>query len=271
MRRQTFRFTSFIAASVLSLSAMLCGTAQASGSDAMQSLINNERSSRGLVSLSFDSGVYGIAAQHSQEMADAGRIFHNDNLPNEVNGWTLLGENVGRGPSIDSVHTAFMNSAVHRSQILDPGYRAVATGVASSGGDLYVTEIFITRSGSAAPRTPRVRVASASSDHVAPPPAPVPAPVVAAAAPPPPPPVVKIESWQVSDSGFKIVVPATKPAIDRPHPRAVRVTHGRLAVIGLVCFLFAACGQLAYLISLQRKGWKTLHPAGSIKVVPAAA
>jgi cysteine-rich secretory family protein len=154
-------------------------SAQASSEESrFTSLTNHERSSRGLRTLRVTSDLVAIARRHSQQMASRGDIYHNDNLENEVGGnWTELGENVGKGPSVDSIHNAFMDSAPHRANILRSSFNQVGIGTAIKNGYIYVTEVFAKRGS-----TPRTVV------HRAPP---RPRPQVAHRAPPPPKPKPK--------------------------------------------------------------------------------
>lgn len=108
-------------------------------------LINTERSARRLPLLAADTSILPVASRHSQDMASAGRIFHNEDLAKEVSGWQLLGENVGRGIEAKAIHRAFMESSAHRSLILDPHFRGLAIGLATAAGTLWVTELFILR------------------------------------------------------------------------------------------------------------------------------
>jgi Cysteine-rich secretory protein family len=126
------------------------------------SRINAERTSRGLGAVSVSSDLVDVARRWSAKMAASGSISHDPNIGNEISGWTKLGDNVGRGPDVDSIHTAFMNSSEHRSIILDPGYTQVGVGVVASGDTLYVTEIFVRRSTTSVVRhtTARHRVTS---------------------------------------------------------------------------------------------------------------
>lgn len=113
-----------------------------------------------------------LARYHSERMAAAGTIWHTPDLTSQVSGWKYLGENVGVGPTVDALHTAFMNSPPHRANIIDPDFTEVAVGVAvDSSGQIYVTEIFF---------TPKTAVAAAPPASQPPPPAPPPAPVPAA-------------------------------------------------------------------------------------------
>ena len=91
------------------------------------------------------------ARAHSAEMMAAGNIFHSSNLAGVASGWESLAENVGAGPSVSSLHTAFMDSAGHRRNILgDFNYAGV--GVKEADGQIWVTVIFM-RKGAAPPTT----------------------------------------------------------------------------------------------------------------------
>ncbi|MCA1840357.1 MAG: CAP domain-containing protein [Actinomycetota bacterium] len=126
-----------------------------------QTKINQERGSAGLAALVFDAGLIDVARKHSSDMASANKIYHDENLPNEVSGWIRLGENVGRGQLVDDIHKAFMSSPTHRDQILDSRYIGFAVGVVTTSSDMFVTELFITRENS----DPPVRLASRRVSH----------------------------------------------------------------------------------------------------------
>ena len=106
------------------------------------SKINAARSGAGLPPVSMHSDLVPDARNHSAEMMAAGQIYHTSNLAGVASGWEALAENVGVGPSVDSLHTAFMNSAGHRANILGD-YNYVGVGVASEGDVLWVTVIFM--------------------------------------------------------------------------------------------------------------------------------
>ena len=46
------------------------------------------------------------------------------------------------GYSVRELHRAFLRSPAHRANILDPRKRVVGVGLVSSGGRLWVTELF---------------------------------------------------------------------------------------------------------------------------------
>jgi uncharacterized protein YkwD len=77
-------------------------------------------------------------------MAGSDNLHHNPNLSKELASmsWRILGENVGVGATIRSLHTAFMNSPSHRSNVLGRRYRLVGIGVVYSGGRTWVTVVF---------------------------------------------------------------------------------------------------------------------------------
>ena len=111
--------------------------------------INASRAANGLAALSVDGGLRSHARNHTQDMIDAGEIYHSsgDELKAAAgSGWSKLGENVGRGGTVDSLHKAFMNSAGHKANILGD-YNYAGIGTASSDGVLYVTVVFMKKGG----------------------------------------------------------------------------------------------------------------------------
>lgn len=137
------------------------------------SLTNTERTRQGIHKLVVKSDLTAIARNHSQSMAEDETIYHNQNLPNQVPGnWTALGENVGMGPSVQSIHNAFMDSPGHRANILDPDYTEIGIGVAIRDDTIYVTEVFAHRT-SSQPKPkpkPKPKPNPKTSVKVAPPP-----------------------------------------------------------------------------------------------------
>lgn len=142
--------------------------------------IAGERSSRGLGALQTKADLVVVARRHAERMADRGQEYHNPALGDEVQGWQVVGENVGRGPDVESLHEAFMASQTHKDQILYPGYTELGVGVVKSKSDgaLYVVQIF---------RQPMAASEPAPAPAPTPAPAPAPAPVPEPAPAPPPP------------------------------------------------------------------------------------
>jgi hypothetical protein len=127
------------------------GTAFASAAcdeRALYDSTNGSRSASGLGGLFYDTAASNVARDWSLRMASSGSLAHNPNLASDVstrvtNDWTRLGENVGVGYSISSLHSAFMNSSAHRANILGDFNRA-GVGVAyDSTGRIWVTVVFV--------------------------------------------------------------------------------------------------------------------------------
>ncbi len=109
------------------------------------SKINSTRSANGLGPLTVDGNLRSHARNHTQDMMDANEIFHSTSAELRAaggTGWTQVGENVGRGNTVDSLHTAFMNSPSHRANILGE-YNYVGIGTGTKDGALYVTVVFM--------------------------------------------------------------------------------------------------------------------------------
>ena len=116
------------------------------------SKINAARSSAGLPPVSMHSDLVPDARNHSAEMMAAGQIYHSSNLAGVASGWEALAENVGAGPTVDSLHSAFMNSSGHRANILGD-YNYVGVGVVSDGELLWATVIFMRKGATPEPTT----------------------------------------------------------------------------------------------------------------------
>ena len=117
----------------------------ASDESCFLSAINAARGAAGVAPLSVQGDLLRIARSWSQTMATAGQLFHDPNLSKLApSRWLELGENVGTGPTCDSVAQAFMNSTEHRRNILDPAFTTVGVGVVDSAdGTVWVTEDFM--------------------------------------------------------------------------------------------------------------------------------
>lgn len=183
------------------------GPAQAGYSADLTAMTNADRAAARLRALSTSNDLQSLAQSRANEMAKAGRIYHTPNLGSRVSGWKRLGENVGRGPELRDIETAFMNSPSHRQNILDPGFSQLGVGVTFDGREfLYVAVIFREPSGAATvsspppppTTTPTTRAAAAPKPKPTTTTAPKPTTTTQAptttttAAPPPPPPVEEV-------------------------------------------------------------------------------
>ncbi|CAN5450963.1 hypothetical protein BH10ACT3_BH10ACT3_01810 [soil metagenome] len=90
--------------------------------------VNASRAENGLPALSENTALDSKADAWAARLRDECNIFHSklsDGAPPE---WRKLGENVGRGGSIDQVQVAYMNSPGHRANILDGSFTQMGAG-----------------------------------------------------------------------------------------------------------------------------------------------
>lgn len=120
------------------------------------SRINSLRASKGLSQLAVSGELTGVARRWTQQMVNAGQISHNPNLGSQVSGsWTKLGENVGVGYDVDGLMQAFINSASHYRNLVDPAWTHVGVGVIVLGdGTMYTTHNFMALPAAAPPPPP---------------------------------------------------------------------------------------------------------------------
>lgn len=120
---------------------------------AFASKLNTARRAAGRGSLRLDPQLSKAAKVHTKEMVNKNLLYHTptDALKRRVTNWVELGENVGVGSTVESLHTAFMNSSAHRSNILYSNFRYVGIGTAKANGRLWVTVIFESRADPGSP------------------------------------------------------------------------------------------------------------------------
>lgn len=104
--------------------------------------INSERKSRSIRTLATNTELRTVARNWSLTMCKQGKLYHNPKLGSQVKNWRVVGENVGRGSTVSSIHTAFMKSPGHRANILDKRYTQVGVGVYKKGSTLWLTQVF---------------------------------------------------------------------------------------------------------------------------------
>jgi uncharacterized protein YkwD len=112
----------------------------------MLALTNQDRDARDRRELNFAARLSRYAKSHSEAMARKGYLFHStdDQLRDALAGydWSIGGENVGLGGSLDTLEQAFMASKLHRQNILRPAFQRAAVGVVRDGDRYWVTVIF---------------------------------------------------------------------------------------------------------------------------------
>ena len=137
---------------VLSLFAFLPGRARAgTGADVAQFLAdtNRERAASGAGPLATNDALAGVAQAWARQMAGSTHLAHNPNLVSQIDqqvttSWVKYGENVGTGPDVESIQAAFVRSAEHHQNMIDPAFTQVGIAVAyAPNGALWVTIDFL--------------------------------------------------------------------------------------------------------------------------------
>ena len=145
MRTTRSALLSLLTAATLVASTALVGAAPASAMTTREARlvdkINTARANHGLRPLRISPELMAAARSHTVAMAGARTLFHTASFSG-ICCWSAIAENVGRGSTVGVVHRALMQSAPHRANLLNPRMRHVGVGVVSSGGQLWVTEVF---------------------------------------------------------------------------------------------------------------------------------
>jgi uncharacterized protein YkwD len=139
------------------------GIVMSSDESRFAELVNKERADRDLNQLAVDPILVQVARRHSREMAEKHYFSHRSPTPAsrtpmdrymaEMTGeplWLMVGENLFYCSvvDVDRGHEAFMQSPAHKANIVDHRYERIGVGeYVTSDGELYVTEMFLSRSG----------------------------------------------------------------------------------------------------------------------------
>lgn len=117
--------------------------ARTGASIAVARLLNQERVAHGLPPLHVRDRLNQVAHQQAERMADRATLFHNPHLAADVPGrWRWVGENVGVGPDVRTVHAAFVESPGHRANMLDRDFDDVGTAAVRRGDRVWVVQVF---------------------------------------------------------------------------------------------------------------------------------
>jgi hypothetical protein len=112
-----------------------------------RTLVAQARTASRLGPLKLDPRLADVAREHTDRMIRSGGIAHNSRLGGSVSDagvdWRWVGENVGVGPNVRSIHDGFMASPKHHEIIVYPEANAIGIGVAKGDdGRTYVTQVF---------------------------------------------------------------------------------------------------------------------------------
>jgi hypothetical protein len=105
-------------------------------------LVDRARADAGVAPVVRADDLTAVGRRHAARMADGADLHHNPSLGGDVTGWDKVGENVGRGPDLDRIHAAFLDSPTHRANILDPEWTEAGVGVEVRDGTIWVTQLF---------------------------------------------------------------------------------------------------------------------------------
>ncbi len=149
--RRTHRLVALLATFAFGLSFLataapvaLAAQPDSSADSAFIDGLNKERAKAGLDPLYVDASMSAAARSWSQVMAGSQNLQHaSDITVGAPSDWRKVGENVGRGYSVDSLVDAFMASAPHAANVLDPKFTYVGVGTVVDGnGQLWTTHRF---------------------------------------------------------------------------------------------------------------------------------
>jgi hypothetical protein len=113
--------------------------------------INSLRAGQGAGQLQVHSVLTAKAQAWAAHMAATGCLCHSNLTDGITVGWSKLGENVGRGPSVASLQAAFTASPEHFANMIDKRFQWVGIGVAYGGGQMWVAEVFMDGAGPPVP------------------------------------------------------------------------------------------------------------------------
>lgn len=147
------------AAAVMALAGTAAASQWAGEEQRLVDKLNAERRAGGLGELRVDAELQRVARNWTDVMAREDRLYHNPNLAAQVQrDWLRLAENVGwyQHPTasvtehVNNLHTLFMSSDGHRTNIMGREFNWVGVGVrVTASGKLWATVSFMEGPGQA--------------------------------------------------------------------------------------------------------------------------
>jgi uncharacterized protein YkwD len=112
--------------------------------------VNRERASLGLRQLQWDNALASAARLHTTLLATHDALSHRFDGEADLQtrlrmagaSFSLVAENVAEAPDVSTLHIAWMNSAPHRANILDPQVDSIGIAIERRGEQLYATQDF---------------------------------------------------------------------------------------------------------------------------------
>ncbi len=125
-------------------------TVDASAEAQMLRLVNQARTEAGLVALTMDDSLVGVARAHSKDMFARGYFAHVnpdgkspfDRMVDAGISFKLAGENLAYAANVQLAFNGLMNSPDHRANILEKDFRRVGMGVMNGGvyGEMFTQD-----------------------------------------------------------------------------------------------------------------------------------
>lgn len=189
-------------------------SASASEADTIAALVNQARASAGLPGLIHNPSMDSVALQWANQMGAANSMTHNPDYSTQIpSGWSRAGENVAMGqPTPSEMHTAWMNSAGHRANILGD-FTDIGVAFVTVNGTTWGVEDFgkyAGHAGAPAPAPAQAVVAPVAAAPAAQSPAPV-AQASVAKAPVAAPPAAAVPTAATPTAATPTVAPSTVP------------------------------------------------------------
>jgi len=112
--------------------------------------VNRERASLGLRQLQWDNALANAARLHTTLLAVHDSLSHRFEGEADLQtrlrmagaSFSLVAENVAEAPDVSTLHIAWMNSAPHRANILDPQVDSIGIAIERRGEQYYATQDF---------------------------------------------------------------------------------------------------------------------------------
>lgn len=108
------------------------------------SLLNRDRTSRGLPALPVRADAQAKAQAWAEKLAADGRLSHSNLSQGLTQCYSGVGENVAMAPSVTHAEQILMDDPPHRANILATKWTAAGVGVARTNGGYVVVQVFVT-------------------------------------------------------------------------------------------------------------------------------
>jgi uncharacterized protein YkwD len=126
------------------------GRPSSSAEQMLYDAVNRERASLGLRQLQWDTALASAARLHTTLLAEHDSLSHRFDGEADLQTrlrlagarFSLVAENVAQAPDISTLHIAWMNSAPHRANILDPQVDSIGIAIERRGEEYYATQDF---------------------------------------------------------------------------------------------------------------------------------